>query len=205
MKNLKQLYFVVLLLFILPMDLACQDGGRDEWQKPDEIMDNIGIEKGMIIGEAGAGDGYFTFHLAERVGPDGHIYANDIDESALEDLEDGAATLDLENITTIHAGENDPEFPDDTLDMVVMMRAYHHFENPDLWMANVQKSLKPGAPLVIIDVATSRYEPWEGHFMSREEVVNEMSDTNFELVRVETFLPRDNIYVYRQKGAIRDE
>lgn len=200
MKNLKCLYFVILLLFILPLDLACQDGGRDEWQKPQEIMDNIGVEKGMIIGEAGAGDGYFTFHLAKRVGPDGRIYANDIDENALDDLEDGAGTLNLKNITTIHASENDPEFPVDTLDMVVMMRAYHHFENPDLWMENVQKSMKPGALLVIIDVATSRYEPWGGHFMSREEIISEMSDTNFELMRVETFLSRDNIYVYRQKN-----
>ncbi len=200
MKNVKQLCFIMLLLLILPVDLASQGGGRDEWQQPQKILDNIGVKEGMIIGEAGAGDGYFTYHLAKRVGPDGHIYANDIDKSALEDLQDGAGTLDLENITTIHAEENDPGFPEESLDMVVMMRAYHHFNNPDLWMKNVQESMKPGAQLVIIDVATSRYEPWEGHFMSREEIENEMSDTNFELVRVETFLPRDNIYVYRQKN-----
>jgi predicted methyltransferase len=62
---------------------AFDDAARDTQLQPERVMDAVGIRPGMVIGEAGAGRGYFTFKLARRVGDTGRIYANDIDESAL--------------------------------------------------------------------------------------------------------------------------
>ena len=80
----------VILLFagVLSEISTCtaQDTYRDSWQQPEMVMDTLGIKSGMIIGEAGAGRGYFTFKLAERVGETGKIYANDISRSSLNYL-----------------------------------------------------------------------------------------------------------------------
>ena len=82
---------VTVLVALLPLLMFCsgigQASDRDAWQQPKKIMDVVGVQPGMVIGEAGAGRGYFTFFLAERVGETGKVYANDIDASALKSIE----------------------------------------------------------------------------------------------------------------------
>ena len=91
-------------------------------------MDAIGVEPGMRVGEAGAGTGYFTFPLARRVGPDGIVFANDISTSSLDVIRDRAADEELGNIK-IDVGEvADPLFPEDDLDMIVMVYVLHMLE-----------------------------------------------------------------------------
>ena len=68
---------------------------RETWQPPEKIMDAIGVEAKMRIGEAGAGTGYFTFPLAGRVGPEGIVYANDISAPSLEVIRARAVAEDL--------------------------------------------------------------------------------------------------------------
>ena len=84
---------------------------RDAWQQPEKIMDVVGIEPGMVIGEAGAGDGYFTFFLSERVGETGHVFANDIVKSKLAGIERTCERDSITNITTIFGEPDDPLFP----------------------------------------------------------------------------------------------
>ncbi len=181
--------------FVLPCFVLAQSN-RDSWQQPEKIMDVVGIKPGMIIGEAGAGDGYFTFFLSKRVGETGHVYANDIVKSKLKHIEDRCQRDSISNITTILGQEENPLFPKGQLDMVVMMRVFHHIENPTVWMKNVIPSMKSGAPMVIIDVAPDKTGRGFGHFLTREQILNAMAKTDFQLDRVETFLERDNIYVF---------
>lgn len=189
--------FLIILLFVSLQALFCQDRARDAWQQPDAIMDSIGIHPGMIIGEAGAGSGYFTFHLASRVGPDGMIYANDIDEDALEKLEERQKREEVKNITTIFGEEDDPLFPgDQKLDIVVMMNVFHHIEHPVVWMKNVIPSMKPGAPMVFIETDPGKRPAWQNHFLTREEILSRMKQTRFKLVHIFDFLERDNIYLF---------
>jgi ubiquinone/menaquinone biosynthesis C-methylase UbiE len=190
---------VVCILFltcIFNCTAAEQDSPRDSWQQPEKIMDAIGIKSGMTIGEAGAGEGYFTFRLSNRVGEKGKIYANDINGDALEKIEKRCAEDSISNIVTILGEVADPLFPAGELDMVVMMRAFHDFEKPIEWMKNVVASLKPKGRLVIIDLDPDKAKYGWDHFMSKEELLATMERTDFDLVQIETFLERDNIYIY---------
>jgi ubiquinone/menaquinone biosynthesis C-methylase UbiE len=191
--------FLVLLSLITSINLLstsiAQNSYRDSWQEPERIMDSLHIEAGMVIGEAGAGEGYFTFHLAKRVGPKGKIYANDIKRDVLKEIERKCVKENIKNIVTIVGKEDHPLFPEG-LDMVVMMRAFHHFKKPVDWMKNVMSSMKTGAKLVIIDLDPNKTGYGWHHFMTREEVLATMAKTDFKLIRVYTFLERDNIYVY---------
>ena len=130
------------LVFVHCNLFTAQHTGRDSWQQPDRIMDAVGMKPGMIVGEAGAGDGYLTFHLAERVGESGHVYANDINKRVLGKIEDRCKKEKLSNITTIVGEVADPLFPMGKLDLVIMLRAFHDFTEPVEWMRNVIPSMK---------------------------------------------------------------
>jgi arsenite methyltransferase len=186
-----------LFLALNVSEVCAQSSQRDVWQQPEKIMDSLGIGPGMIIGEAGAGSGYFTFHLSKRVGRDGKIYANDIDKKALQRIDDRCKEDSVRNVTTVMGKVDDPLFPNGELDGVVIMMAFHDFEKPVEWMKNVMPTLKPGAFLAIIDPDPEKVSRDRDHFWSKEKILATMQKTEFELVHLFSFLERDNIYVYR--------
>lgn len=129
----------------------------------DWAMKAIGLAPGMVIGEAGAGNGYFTLPAARRVGPAGRVYANDIDRRSLERLEARGQKEQLANVQTVVGAEDDPLFPRKDLDMIVLVHALHDFSKPAAWLANAAKYLRPGGTLAIIDRDPGRGAP--RHFL----------------------------------------
>ena len=145
-------------------------------------MDVIGIRAGMVVGEAGAGDGYFTLPMARRVGPSGVVYANDISARALRTLAANARREGLTNIHTVEGSVNDPQFPRRDLDMVVIVHAFHDFSEPVAWLQNAKKYLKPGSPVAIVDSDPERGAG--SHFLSRGRVLDYAAKAGFEPVKV---------------------
>lgn len=125
---------------------------RRENERPSDIIQLIGVLPGMKIGEVGAGTGYFTFFLSERVGKNGIVYANEINKDALVELESHAKESGaLKNIVTVLAPEDDPSFPSRDLDMIVAYNSFHDIKNREIWLRNAVKYLKPKGILAIID------------------------------------------------------
>src|SRR6266568_8771308 len=60
---------------------------RDAWQRPEEVMDKLGLKPGSVVADVGCGSGYFTFHFAARVGPQGEVYAEDVESAVLEKIQ----------------------------------------------------------------------------------------------------------------------
>jgi len=196
MKRFQKLLPIVLCLVGLFLNVCAAQSNRDAWMKPEKVMDAIGVKPGMVIGEGGAGEGYFTFKLARRVGTKGRIYANDIVERVLRVIENRCEKEDIVNITTILGEVDDPLFPEDELDMVVMVVAFHDFEKPVAWLENVRPSMKRNATLVIIERDPDRWGRGESHFMTKEEILDTVKKADYQLVRIETFLPRHNVYIF---------
>jgi len=189
-----KLTFLFTLLLLFSVLYAQEKHIRDSWHKPGITMDSIGVNNGMIIGEVGAGRGYFTFHLSNRVGPQGKIYANDILEERLNVIRKNCQKSKISNITTILGEEADPLFPT-KLDMVVMMYVFHDLTQPIKFLRNAAKYLKPSATLVIIDRDPERYGNDYNHFLKKDEVIEKIIKANYKLLSVHEFLPRDNIYI----------
>jgi ubiquinone/menaquinone biosynthesis C-methylase UbiE len=197
--SIRRNHHLLLSAFIIGICLAAvppQDSQRDVWQQPERIMDTLKITPGMVIGEGGAGEGYFTFHLSTRVGETGRIYANDIDKTSLAKIIARAKRENRSNIITIVGKVDDPLFPLGALDMVVIMNAFHDFDEPVAWMKNVVSSMKLGALLVLIERDPDKMGSGWHHFMTKETVLARMNETSFRLVTIYTFLQRDNIYVF---------
>jgi SAM-dependent methyltransferase len=187
--------FVVLAFVFLCLSLGADV--RDTWHQPDKVMDTVGVKPGMIIGEVGAGHGYFTFHLSRRVGDSGKVFANDIAKRALASLRRKCEDQGITNIETIVGEVEDPLLPKGILDMVFIVNAFHDLAKPVVLLNNLVPSLKPDAPVVIIDRDPSKFRDPTGHFLTEEKIREMIDKSDFELDRMETFLPQHNIYILR--------
>jgi predicted methyltransferase len=123
---------------------------RDEWQRPGEVIDAMGVKSGQRVADIGCGYGYFTFRLAARVGAEGKVYAVDIDEEAINKVRQRKESEKLEQVEPILGESADPRLPND-LDAVLIVDTYHEFREYDRMMQAVFRALKPGGRLVIID------------------------------------------------------
>jgi len=195
-KSVRTATFVACLLAAISLSFN-RDEDRETWQPPDQIMDAVGIREGMRIGEAGAGDGYFTFPLADRVGDRGVVYANEISTSDLETIRDRARREGVDNIVTVLGEIEDPLFPENDLDMVIMVYVLHHLDRPIEFLQNLERYLKPGAQVVIVEQKQHADRSYAGHFMSDRQILETIQESGYELERTETFLAKDTIYIYR--------
>ena len=205
-KSIRLLFFAAVLLFqisslasLIPYQQSWEKSANER-QSPEKVMDSIRLKPGMVIGEIGAGRGRYTVFLAERVGDSGKVYANDIDEKSLSYLEDRCQSNNIENIETILGEVDDPLFPDNSLDMAFMVWVYHHLDEPIELLKNLRPSLKPGATLVIIDPAPERGgERDSPEATTKEKLEKDGGEAGYEVIRVETFLPKDNIFILKAK------
>jgi len=184
-----------------------QQQSVEEWEKrtftkqpPERIMDAAGVKPGMVVGEVGAGRGRFTIQLARRVGPAGKILANDIDVESLEYLRERCQRASIGNVETIVGQVDDPLFPTGALDMAFMVWTYHYLDQPVAMLKNLLPALKPGATVVLVEPNPVRGPDGSDHGVAPERMRREAAQAGFELVRTETFLPEDLMFVLRIKG-----
>ncbi|MDH4218420.1 MAG: class I SAM-dependent methyltransferase [Candidatus Aminicenantes bacterium] len=171
--------------------------GLNERQPPDLVLKTIGIKPGMIIGEVGAGRGRYTVQIASRIRPSGMIYANDIEKEYLQYLERRCADHGLTNVKTVLGGLTDPKLPPAALDMVIMVNVVHCLAEPVALLRNIKKSLKPDGVIAIVEGNLDKAPDAAGEWYSRSKLLKIYKDAGYDLVREETFLPKDNIYILK--------
>ena len=134
-----------------PQDLGLLESpDRDQWNKPDQIMDALGIADGSAVAELGAGGGWFTVHLARRVGPNGVVYAEDIQPQMIEYIGRRVQREGLTNVRTVLGTAKDPRLPPG-LDVVLIMDVYQEIEDPVTLLRNVEQSLTPQGRIGIVN------------------------------------------------------
>jgi ubiquinone/menaquinone biosynthesis C-methylase UbiE len=148
----------------------------------ERAMDVVGVAPGMVVGEAGAGDGYFTLPMARRVGAAGTVYANDISRRALDRLASNAKRDRLDNVHIVEGGPDDPKFPRSDLELIVIVHAFHDFDQPVEWLRNARQYLRPGAAVAIIDCDPSQGA--ERHFWPRERILGYAESAGFEMTKL---------------------
>ena len=157
------------------------DPARDQWQRPAEVMDALRIRAGSKVADVGAGEGYFTSRLAERVGPTGKVYAEDIDADALARLKSAVESKGLKQVETVLGTENDPKLPENTLDAALIVNAYHEMDEHDAMLRGIFRALKPGALLGIIDKESDSGHPrdwYHSHHRIALEIVKQEAEKN---------------------------
>lgn len=176
-----------------PEDLGLlESADRDTWQKPDQIMDSLGIADGARVADVGAGGGWFTVRLARRVGPNGMVWAEDVQAEMLEAIRRRAAKENLKNVRYQQGSPTDPMLPAGSLDAVLLVEAYQEIQNgnPQLFLENVRAALRVGGRVGVVDYKKAGGGPGpDGPRPDPEAVVQVAERAGLRLVKRETFLP----------------
>jgi len=134
-----------------PLDLGLLEGAdREQWQKPEEIMDRLKIAEGSVVADLGAGGGWFTVKLARRVGRSGRVYAQDIQPLMIEAIKRRVLRENLTNVFTVLGTPKDSRLPHG-LDAVLISGAYHEMEDPVDVLKDAADSLKPQGRIGIVE------------------------------------------------------
>src|SRR5262245_32776266 len=120
-------------------------------ERPDLVLATLDLEAGMAVADIGAGTGYYSWRMGEKVGPGGTVYAVDIQPEMIEILRRQMTQRGAGNVQAILGTTTDPRLPAGKLDVVVMVDVYHEFEYPYEMLAAIVRSLKPGGRLVFVE------------------------------------------------------
>jgi SAM-dependent methyltransferase len=192
-----------------PQDLGLIEApDRDEWQKPDLIMDKLRIADGSSIGEVGAGGGWFTIRLARRVGPNGVVYAEDIQSPMVQLMFRHVARENLPWVKPLLGTETDPRLPP-KLDVVLIAFGYREMDDPTrpkdivTLFANTARSLTPQGCFGVVDFLPGSGgpgpEPQER--VAPEDVIKTASAAGLNLLARETIPPFVYLLVFGKETS----
>ncbi len=185
------------LLLTVPATAQITRTARDEWQRVEDILLALDLREGSYVADVGAGSGFFSLRLGERVGPGGRVYAVDIDEGVLADLREEAARVSLENMETIVGAVDDPRLPTGSLDAALIVNAYHEMSEYESMLRGIGQALKPGGRLVIVDTppsrsGRSRQQQMGEHALDLDLAEADLVEAGFRVIRREpSFVPGD--------------
>lgn len=148
------------------------------------LLDALEVQPGQTICDMGCGNGFYTLELARRVGPEGVVYAVDIQPEMLKMLAEYAAAEDLRNIRPILGTAIDPRLPTGEIDVVLCVDVYHEFSHPQSMLARIRESLAPEGKLVLAEFrGEDPAVPIKPeHKMTKDQIRTELAPAGFEIV-----------------------
>jgi len=193
-----------------PQDLGLLEApDRDRWQQPDEIMDALGIADASVVADVGAGAGWFTVRLARRVGPNGLVYAQDVQPEMLNAITRRVQREGLGNVATVRGDDDHPRLPANAIDAVVMVGVVREVPNLTALFANLAGALTPQGRIGVVDFRLEGGGPGpEAEARVSPEVVQAAAeDAGLRLLRSESFLPYQYflIFVKPEPGVRNDQ
>ena len=127
------------------------EAARDEAGEAEYVMDWAGIQLGTTVADIGAGEGYYTIRLAERVGPKGRVLAQDINRGALDRLGERVTREQLDNVAIKEGAVDDPRLPQNSFDRIFMVHMYHEIEEPYAFLWRMRPALAKGGQVIVVD------------------------------------------------------
>jgi ubiquinone/menaquinone biosynthesis C-methylase UbiE len=125
---------------------------RDKVNEAKTVMDLAHIGKGTTVADIGAGEGYYTVRLGERVGKEGRVLAQDIDHAALERLGQRVERERLDNVSIKLGDPDDPKLPNASFDRIFLIHMYHEVQEPYAFLWRLRPALRPGGKIIVVDL-----------------------------------------------------
>lgn len=157
------------------------------------------ISKKSVVADVGAGSGFYTFKIAERV-PDGKVYAVEIQDDAIAYLQQKSKSLKLNNVAVVKGSATGPNLPENAIDLVIMVDVYHELEYPKAFLEAIKKALKPDGKLLLLEYKAE--DPTVSikaeHKMSVAQVQRELGASGYHLSQRGDFLPLQHFLVFEK-------
>ena len=151
---------------------------RDNLGEAEVVMDIAAIKAGMTVADIGAGEGYYTVRLAERVGSKGRVLAQDIDNGAIQRLGQRVERERLDNVSIKTGAADDPRLPASSFDRVFLVHMYHEVTEPYAFLWRLRPALREGGQVIVVDVD----RPTDRHGIPPSLLFCEFQAVGFRLV-----------------------
>jgi ubiquinone/menaquinone biosynthesis C-methylase UbiE len=170
---------------------------RDEWQEPDRIMDSLGIADGARVADVGAGGGWFTVRLARRVGPNGRVFAEDIQSQMIDSIARRVLRENFGNVETVLGTPTDPHLPGN-LNAVLIVDTYPQLDDPVSMLRHLANALAPNGRVGIVDFKKDVYGPGPAmeERLEPEVIIRDAERAGLRLHAHETYLRYQNQLVF---------
>lgn len=171
---------------------------RDAWQKPDALIDRLGLTPGMRVADVGAGTGYFAVRFARAL-PEGRVIGADVEPAMVDFMAVRAAEAGLTNMIAVEVPPAAPLLPE-PVDLMFVCNTWHHVHDRAAWLAAAATKIKPGGRLAIVDYKPGVDSPGPPQAMrlAADQVVAEMKTAGFTLAeRDDVLLPRQYLLIFK--------
>lgn len=161
-------------------------------------MDAMAIADASVVADIGAGSGWFTVRLARRVGPQGIVYAEDVQKEMMNAISRRVGREGFNNVRPVLGLKADPRLPASSIDAVLMVDAYHEIEDRVSMLSNLAKALKPQGRIGVVDFRLDGTGPGPDadERVSPDVVVKDAKEAGLRLLRQETFLPYQYFLIF---------
>jgi len=198
--------FVVTLL---ATQLAFAQSAADSAADAKRLVAALHVHQGSVVGEIGAGSGELTIALAREVGPDGHLYSNELNAARRTEISHAIGSARLTNVTVVEGAPANGNLPDGCCDAIFMRNVYHHFADPAAMNASLFRAMKPGGYIAVIDFTPPNKESAEPagratdkfHGVSAESVMREPKSAGFDEATSEVIARHAFIVVAHRPAA----
>lgn len=174
-------------------------GEREEEERPQKLVELMDLRPADVVADIGAGTGYFSFRIAEKV-REGKVLAVDIQPEMLELLRSASKARAVMNVEPVLGEIDDPHLPPGVVDVALMVDAYHEFDHPRQMMDGIVRGLKPGGRVVLVEYRGEDPDvPIKPlHKMTEAQVKKEMAAVGLEHVKTLPDLPRQHVLIFRK-------
>ena len=171
---------------------------RDEWQQPERVMETLAIAPGQSIADLGAGGGYVTFYLADAVGPDGRVYAVDVDADMNERLEGIARERGASHVSVVLADFDDPKIPE-LVDLIFTSNTYHHIKGRVGYFERAARYLRPSGRIAILEYRRQGLlQRIMGHATESNVIRSELEQAGYALAAEHDFIEQQHFLIFER-------
>jgi ubiquinone/menaquinone biosynthesis C-methylase UbiE len=162
------------------------------------------LQSGQLVADLGAGVGWYSLRIAKRVAPSGAVFAVDVQQGMLDQLQARMKEAGVRNIYPVLGGEADPMLPEGKMDWILLVDVYHELAQPQAMLAKIRQALAPEGKVALVeyraeqDPATLPVRIPRDHQMTIAEVLREWLPAGFELVEFHEFLPAQHYFIFRK-------
>ncbi|MHB1422298.1 MAG: class I SAM-dependent methyltransferase [Gemmataceae bacterium] len=180
---------------------------RAKEEQPKKLLKMLEVKAGMLVADIGAGSGYYSFRLAEKVGAKGKVLAVDIQKEMLDIIRTRMKRNKVENIEPVLGTETDPKLPAGGVDLILMVDVYHEFAFPYEMTQALTKALKTGGRLVFVEFRREdeNVPILLAHKMTEKQVRAEMEPHPLKHVKTLESLPWQHVIIFEKKAEKKDE
>lgn len=195
--------------FYLGREIAKVMGHQEMWwlerpnrnsdERPETAIAALNLQPTDVVADIGAGTGYFSFRIASRV-PQGKVFAVDVQPEMLDALNFLRTENQITNVESILGTETDPNLPKSSIDLALMVDAYHEFAYPREMMQVIVTALKPSGRVVLVEYRRENpLIPIKGlHKMTQRQAKKEMKAVGLEWVETQEVLPSQHLMVFQK-------